>query len=378
MRGSIYKRSPNSYRIQWYEGRDANNKPIYHNKTISGPNAKKRAQEELNRVLAELQAGTYVEPEKMTVAELLRRWMRDHAKASGLAGSTIDGYESIIDLHLIPAFGKIELSKLKPIQIQEYYTNAQKSGGVTGKPLTSTTVKQHHAVLRKALKCAVQWQLIGRNAAEAVTPPKVQKHEMSAYTEAEIRSLMKATMATTYEPIILVANSTGMRLGEILSLSWDDIDPVANCIRVTKSLEQTKSGLRIKKPKSGKDRVIPVPSKVIDRLIAIKEQQEARAEDLGELWTPNNLVCPDMSGNYRKPDSMSSQFVRITKKAMVRPLGFHAQRHAHATILASQGWDAKMIQERLGHSTIAITMDIYTHVLPAMKNKLVESIEYLF
>jgi integrase len=385
MNGNIRQRTPGSWTIQWYLGRDMNGKKLYKSKTIKG--TKKDAQKELNHIIHELDRGVYVEPVRMTVAEFLRRWLRDYASTS-VASSTYERYVGIVEQHLIPAFGDILLHRLQPTQIQEYYGEAQKSGMVkytlkSGElkegGLSACTVKQHHAVLRKALKCAVRWQLIARNVCDMVDPPRAITQERQAYSEEEMQALVKSTDGSPFGTIILIAASTGMRLGEILGLTWDDLDANTGTIAVTKSLEYTKAGLKIKEPKSERGRrSIPIPANVMNRLLSYKEQQEAHAINAGDLWVDNNLVCPDSMGCYRKPHSFSSSFRDIAKKAKVRNLGIHALRHAHATMLAKRGWQAKIIQERLGHSTIAVTMDVYSHVLPTTQQEAADSISDLF
>lgn len=234
-------------------------------------------------------------------------------------------------------------------------------------------------MLRKALHCAVRWQLVGRNVCDAVDPPRVVSKERQAFTEEEIQALLRSTDGTAYGPVVLIAASTGMRLGEVLALAWADLDANTGAIMVTKSLEETKAGLAVKEPKSARGkRNIPIPANVVNRLLAIKEQQEAHAEVACELWADNNLICCDEIGRYRKPGSVSSVFRDIAKKAGVRQLGIHSLRHAHATMLANRGWNAKIIQERLGHSTIAVTMDIYSHVLPTTQQEAADSLAGVF
>jgi integrase len=194
---------------------------------------------------------------------------------------------------------------------------------------------------------------------------------------------VRATDGAAYGPIVLIAAATGMRLGEILALRWTDLDLKAGTVSVNQSLEETKAGLKAKAPKSDRGRrLVPIPANVVHRLLAYKEQQEAhaqaRSEANAELWVDNGVVCCNEGGHYRKPGTVSSVFRDIAKRAGVRELGIHALRHAHASMLANRGWQAKIIQERLGHPTIAVTMDIYSHILPTTQQEAADSLSSVF
>lgn len=394
MTGNIRERVKGSGRwtIQWYLGRDRlTGKKRFGCKTIKG---KKEAQAELTRIIHEMDKKTYVEPSKMGMEEYLISWLRDYA-ITHVAGSTYERYSGIVHQHLIPAFAGLSIADLQPIHVQEYYAQAQKSGRVKQslkrgqvkqRGLSSRSVQQHHAVLRKAIKCAVRLGLVGRNVCDMVDPPRVTYTERRVFTEEEIHLLLQHTDGMLHQkeredqrpipwgPIILLAASTGMRLGETLALTWSDFNPAAGAVSVEKSLEQTRSGVKPKAPKSDRGkRNIPIPENAVNRLLVYKEQLEAAG--LVRISSP---ICPDEHGEYLKPDSVSSRFRDLVKKAGVSEIGFHSIRHAHATILANRGFGPKVIQERLGHSTIAITMDIYAHVLPTTQQDAADSIGDVF
>lgn len=405
MSGYVRKRGERSWELQYYVPSDTEGKGKYKTKTLSWkrgekPISESKARAELRKILADIESRTYVDPKKMTVGEYLADWLKTYA-AVHVQGTTFERYTGIVNAHLIPNLGHIRLQSLDPRHIREYYAEALKSGRIKQpvkdpvKPrkqpdgadqprpwnpgLSPVTIRQHHAVLRKAMKCAYREQIIGRNPVDMVDPPQVTQQQRPTFTEEEVKAIVASTDGTPFGPVVLVAASTGMRLGEVLALTWDDVDAKHALITVTKSLEQTKAGLAIKEPKSSRGRrSVPVPTSVIDRLMAYREQQEARAAEIGELWVNNNLVCPNDIGGYRKPDSMSSSFRDIAKKAAVRPFGFHQLRHAHASMLANRQWDAKIIQERLGHSSISITMDIYSHVLPTTQRRAADSLGDVF
>ena len=280
MKGHIRKRGKSSWAIVLDLGRDGAGKRHQKWHTVRG--TKKDAERELARLITEINTGDYVEPSRMLVREYLERWLRDYAEHS-VSPKTYERYDEIIRSHIVPALGGYELSKLRPLHIQGFYTAAITSGRKDGNGgLSAQTVLHFHRLLHRALGQAVRWQLLARNPAEAVEPPRPQRTEMRALDDAQIALLLKSLEGSRLHAPVLLALSTGLRRGELLGLRWRDIDLERGCLTVNCSVEQTKQSLRFKIPKTERSRrMVALPSFAVDMLRAHKRAQtEARAESI--------------------------------------------------------------------------------------------------
>lgn len=372
MKGQLIKRSKGSWTIVLYLGKD----PVTGKKrkkwvTVRG--TKKAAEKEMIRRVNEVNHGVYVESAKFSVSEYLARWLENSAKMN-VSGKTYERYAEIVAKHLVPAIGAIPLSSLKPLHIQGYYSKALQSGRSNrGKPdgvphgLSAQTVLHHHRVLREALNRAVKWQLLFRNPADAVEPPKPARREMRAISEAETAWLLEIAQGTRFYLPVLLAVTTGMRRGEFLGLQWSDCDLIAGSIAVRRSVEQTNAGIKFKSPKGKKGRAIALLPITVEALKEHSRLQEQQKQSLGSAYQDQNLVCAREEGSIWPPDSFTSEFARLAKKAGLAGVRLHDLRHSHATQLLMSGIHPKVVSERLGHSTVGITLDIYSHVLPGIQ-----------
>ena len=221
MRGSI-KRDGISWNVVFDLGKD----PITgkrKQKRKRGFKTKKEAEKYLNEQLNALDKGTYFEPSDIILSEYLDYWLENYAKPN-TATKTFEGYSYIINQHLKPSLGNIRLSMLQPSHLQEYYSQKLTNGKIEGGGLSPQSVKHHHRLISKTLKDAVKWQLIVRNVAEAVTPPKTKKVEMQTWDQEQVKIFLQVAKDSYYYPIYLTAINTGMRRGEVLGLRWQDID----------------------------------------------------------------------------------------------------------------------------------------------------------
>jgi integrase len=370
MTGSLKKRSEGSWSIVLYLGRDlVTGKKRQKWQTYRGN--KKGAQAELARLLHELNTGAYIEPVKLTVGDFLEKWLDDYAKVN-VGGKTFERYVGIVRQHLIPALGSILLTRLQPLHIQTCYSKSLECGRKDGRPggLSPQTVVHHHRVLREALKQAVRWQLLPRNAADAVQPPKAQYHEVNALDEARTAWLFDAAAGTRLHIPILLAITTGMRRGEILAVRWRDLDLDARLATVQRSLQETKGGLVFKPPKSHRSRrPIELPTITVELLKEHRESQENLKRDLGSDYHDGDLVCCREDGKTWRPSAFTSSYRALLKRRKVDNIRFHDLRHSHASQLFRDKVNAKVISERLGHSKVAFTLDVYSHLLPGMQNE---------
>ena len=327
---------------------------------------KREAETKLTELLHQLDGGTFIRPTKLTVGEYLGRWLRDYVE-SHVRETTARRYRSIVQRHLIPALGAIPLMSLSPSHVQAAYAHALgEKGRLDGRGggLSARSVVQHHRILSEALKHAMRWGLIGRNVATLVDPPRVERTEADFLDAEAIHALLRAAQGTPYHTLLLVAAATGLRRSEILALRWRDINIEAANLRVVRALHQL-PGPRFVflEPKSGKSRrAVALGPAAILAIRAHREQQEAERERLGMEAGDDSLVFPNPKGLPISPATLSKAFKRIATKAGLPDAHLHLLRHSHASLLLEQGVHLKVVQERLGHSTIAITADTYSHV----------------
>jgi integrase len=301
----------------------------------------------------------------MTVGQWLDLWL-DTIRAE-VSLKTHESYAEIVSCYLAPAFGSARLDKLAPSQIQKAYNSWTRQDG---KPLSPRTRRYIHVILKSALARAVEQQSLARNPADIFSKrlPKIERKELTTLTVEQSAHLLESIKhAHIYWPVLL-ALTTGMRRGEILALRWKNVELDRGALRVMESLEQTKGGLRFKAPKTDRTRAITLPSFVIDELRRLKREQAEALLRIGIRQSGATLVCCREDGEPKQPGSVTGEFARLTRKIKDLPrIRFHDLRHSHATQLLADGVHPKIAQERLGHSTITTTMDLYSHVTDTMQ-----------
>jgi len=307
----------------------------------------------------------------MTVADYLRRWLRDYA-AHNVAPSTLTRYTSIVERHLIPVLGSLRLRDLRPAHIQAAYARFLAAGGRADRQprgLAARSVLQHHRILREALKHAVHWQLIARNPADAVTPPQAQRREMRGLSAEEARLLLVAAEGIPYYALLYLALATGARLGELLALRWGDIDLKGGTMRITRTAQRLSGqGIVFHVPKTHRAaRSVALSPETIRVASDHRRGQVAHRLAMGPAYRDQDLVFPRPSGDPLDGCAVSKAFCRLVTKAGLGPPRFHDLRHTAATLMLASGVHPKIVSERLGHATVAITLDIYSHVLPGLQ-----------
>lgn len=378
MKGHIRRRGTKAWAIVLDIGRDGagRRKQKWHG--VKG--TKRDAERELARLMHELNTGAYVEPTNLNLRTYLEdHWLEAYARGQ-VSPKTFERYAEIVRRHLVPALGGCRLIDLKPLHIQEYYAQALKTGRLDGRgALSARTVLHHHRVLSQALNQAVRWQLIARNPAHAVRPPRVMADELIVPDEATIEALLVATQSTRYFGPVLLAYTTGLRRGEIFGLRWEDVDLVAGDLRVRRSLQQTRGGLEFKQPKtaSGRRR-ITLPTITRGLLATHRTSQKRWRLKAGPVYDDQDLVFPREDGTPWPPNAFTSAFRNFLSRAGRPRLRFHDLRHAHATVLLRAGVHPKVVSERLGHAKVGITLDVYSHVLPALQDESAERINRAF
>jgi integrase len=344
-------------------------------KWFSGYATKHDAERDLARIMSEMYGGTFVEPANTTVAEYLRHWLDAYA-AVNVSAKTLERYREIIERGIIPALGHVKLCKLSPSAIQAFYSKQMACGGMRGGPLSARTVLHYHRVLHEALRHAVKWQLLARNPADAVEPPRPRATVVHALDEAECNTLMRVVKGTDYELPVFLAIFTGMRRGEILALRWAEVDLDRGVAMVTRTLQQTAEGLTFKEPKSAKSRrQIALSPDTVAKLKSHKARQAQARLLLGPGYADEDLVCAHADGKPVKPDGFTACFKQFVSRRGMTTLRFHDLRHTHASLLLKGNIHPKIVSERLGHATVGITLDTYSHLMPGMQEEAARSID---
>jgi integrase len=364
MKGHIRERSPGRWAIilDVRDPETGRRKRKWH----SFAGTKREAQNECARLITTMQSGSYIEPSKTKLAEFLDHWLC-HIR-SQVAPRTFERYTEIARKNLAPAIGSAVLTKLRPEQISAAYTNALVTGRRNGSGgLSPRTVHHMHRILRQALDQAVRWNLLVRNPADAVKPPKVERTPMQAYDLVETAAVIEAARHSRMMVPTLLAVLCGLRRGEILALRWRHVDLELGQIGIVQSLEQTSGGLRFKETKSGRARTVALSATVTAELLAHRARQAQELLRLGIRLSPNTLVAARADGEPMQPRSLTHEWQKLTKRRGLRPVRFHDLRHAHATHLLASGVHPKIASERLGHSSVGVTLDLYSHVTRGMQ-----------
>lgn len=369
-KGHIRERSRGSWELRYSLGTDpATGKRRTVTTSVKGK--REAAERELRRLLRSIDTGEHVDPTRMTVREWLMTWLA--AVRAEISPKSHERYTEIVQNFLTPALGNLPITKLTPVDIQKAYNGwatggrrDRKSGG-----LSPRTRRHIHRIMRAALFRAVEQQLIARNPADAFRKrlPKVERRELLTLSTKQSVQLLEAIKHTrTYWPTLL-ALTTGMRRGEVLGLRWKNVDLESAMVRVVESIEQTKSGLRFKAPKTERSRAVTLPAFAVDALRQRQAEQAEELEMLGIRQNGDTLVCGQADGRPLQPRSLTHEFTRLIARIPELPrVRFHDLRHSHATQMLLAGIHPKVAQERLGHSTITTTLDLYSHVTDTMQS----------
>ena len=391
MAGSIEKRGKNSYRLTVTEGFDLNGKPMIHRKTVHG--TKKDAEVELAKFVTEVQNGLVVDGKSLRFSEFTEIWKRDYGSKE-LAPTTYKRYCRMLETRLLPYFGHFYINKIRPTDIMKFYDLLEKdtqlvrkkgnNGLKTKKPLSGKTILEHHRLLRAMLHKAVYWQLIVANPAERVQAPKARKPKRKSYDDEQTKILLEnletlSIEETKYKVAIILTVFTGVRLGELMGLEWQDVDFKNGIISINRSSQYLSDmGVFTKTPKTESSiREIAVPEFIISLLEEYKLWYEEQKSIYGELWTNSNRLFVQADGKPMHPSSISKWFVRYVSTIGLPVINFHGLRHTNASLLVAQNVDIAVVSARLGHAQISTTLDFYVHPLLSHNRKAGYALENL-
>jgi len=373
MKGHIRQRARHSWTIVIDAGKDPDTgkrQQQWH--TIKG--TKRDAQRILNEILVALEKGSYVRPSKLTLGEWLSQRLDGHVMMH-TTPRTQESYRSIVNEHIKPALGTILLNQLRPEQIQRYYAKALASGRSDGKGgLSARSVLYHHRILSKALTQAVRMGILARNVASFVEPPRPARAKMATLSPDEIVRFLDAASETSYYTFFSTLLCTGLRRGELLALRWRNLDLDHAVLHVTETAFKLGNGeYVIKEPKTSHSRrSVLLPSSLVALLRQYRVDQDHLYYQLGETLTDDNYVFSQPDGMPLSPNAITLAFKRTIRKAGLSHIRVHDLRHTHATLMLKAGIHPKVVSERLGHASVSITLDTYSHVLPGLQEAAVE------
>lgn len=355
-------------------GIEANGKRrrIYRN--VRG--SKAEAQKVMATMLTELTQGTWIQPSRLTLGEYLRDWMATYVEPN-LSPTTVDSYRINVEKHIIPYIGRVLLQELKPMHLQKLYRTLMESGRTDGRGgLSARSVRYVHRNIHEALEHALRMQIVSRNVASLVTLPKVRPYKAKVYDEQQLIELMKAAQGTDMELPISLAVALGLRRGELLGLKWQDIDLEEKTLTVNNNLVQTRKGSLNKDPKSdSSNRTIDLPESLIPLLKKHKKIQAENRLKLGPAYNGGGFVCCKADGSPYCPGYYSKKFKKFLSEKGFQHIRLHDLRHSNATLMLKYGVQPKVASSRLGHSSISITLDLYSHVLSDMQKEVADKID---
>jgi integrase len=334
-------------------------------KWVHGFATKRQAQQGLQESLGQLNRGAFVEPSKLTLGEyLLTTWLP--AIQDRVRTSTFDSYSRNIRLHVNPHVGGVALQAVSGARLTSLYGNLRRPEGPT-KPLSAKTVRYIHLTLHKALADAENWNLIPKNPASAAAAPSIPPRAggMRIWTAAEVRAFLAAVADEPLKPAWYLAALTGMRRGEVLGVRWCDLDLQQATLSVRQTLISVGYMLQFSAPKTSNGaRLIALDQTTVSVLREHREQ----ATRLGQEASAESLVFLTPELRPVHPDGFSQRFERLIKNAGLRTIRLHDLRHTHASLALAAGVHPKVVSERLGHSTVALTLDVYSHAVPALQS----------
>lgn len=326
---------------------------------------KREAQAALNEALAGLQKGTYVTPSKQTVRDFLETWI-DTVKPE-LALTAWTNHREVLENSVMPHIGSIRLAELSPMDLKRWHGVLLDHGRRDGTPLAANSVKLAHRVLHRTLADAVRWNVMPANPASSVRVPKGEHQQMSVWTSDEARRFLDSLAEDRLRGLWALAPHTGTRRGELAGLRWSDMDLDEGTLTVSQQRTTAGSKTVTTTPKARSQRQLLLADPTVALLREHLDRQVLERATAGVAWIESGYVFVDESGEPLLPQRLTKMFAAAIARAGVPKIRLHDVRHTLATNGLAAGVHPKVVQEQLGHATIAVTMDIYSHVPQAVR-----------
>ncbi len=358
--GSIYERKDKDGRRIGYRGAYVVRMAGRLERRYVSGKTRREVEEKLTKAKAQRDGGLVLETANLNLGKYLERWLSDSVKDS-VRSSTYESYAWLITTYVIPALGSIKLKALTPAHVQAFYRSKLDAG------LSPRTVQYTHAVLHRALKQALRWNLVPRNVTEAVDPPRLTKKEIQHLTLEQATTFLKVVSEDRFEALFVLAITTGLRRGELLGLKWADVDLDRGVLSVRRALSP--KGRTFNRPKNAKGRSIQLTPVAVETLKRHRVTQNEERSRLRDVWQEQGLIFPSQVGTPMNPSNfINRSFKPLLKRAELPSLRFHDLRHTFASLMLSNGEHPKIVQEILGHAQISLTLDTYSHALPSMQS----------
>jgi integrase len=374
MKGSVFKRpGAQTWTIKYDLSRD----PVTgrrRSKMQAGFRTEDDAQRALRKLLSQIDDGTHAEPSKQTLGEFLFNDWLPSLETRGLRPNTRASYTQVIRTQIVPRLGAVPLQKLTPLHLNTLYADLLREGRKGGKRgLSARSVRYAHTILRRALADAMKWGRLTRNVADVADPPEASAARRDAqqarnfWSAEELSAFFARAKSHRLYAAFYLAGNTGMRRGEVLGLRWRDLDldnPDGPRLSVVQTVVSPARKIEFSTPKTGHGRVVSLDPVTVDVLRQQRARQAKERLALGKDYTDHDLVFCAVDGQPIQPNNLSHAFNRLLKTSKLRRVRLHDLRHTHASLALKANVHPKIVQTRLGHANIGITMDTYSHVTP--------------
>src|SRR5664280_668601 len=340
----------------------------------SGYRLKKEATQALAELVTDVHKGAYVEPTKETFGQYLERWLptiRETVRAN-----TYEAYRSAVDVHLVPGLGTIPLRQLDRVTFSTYYGELSRTGRTDGKGgLSPRSIRAIHVTSHKALRDAVKDNLLVRNPTEDAVVPAQVRSATPSWNAEQVGQFLRSMNGQRLHAAFATLATTGLRRSELLGLRWVDVDLEAGTLAVRQVVSLDKYRPFLAEPKTPRSRrVVALDPGTVKVLKSHKRAQMEERMAAGPAWQETGLVFTAPDGSILHPQTLSGAFGRLAKAAGMPPIGIHGLRHSHASLGLAAGLPLVIMSERLGHSSVALTGDVYSHSLPSQHQAAADAI----
>lgn len=334
-------------------------------KTVKG--TKKQAEAELRKMIADLESGSVITASSMRLSDWMVKWLSTYLP--NIEQTTRDGYQEKINNYIDPTLGHLPIKSIKPDNIQLWINGLSKRG------LSPKTIRNAYNNLNAALKKAVILRMIPYNPCEGTVLPKLQKYQAQVYNPATIQQALSAADNMVDYLIVLLGATLGLRRGEMAALQWKDVNFSASTVSITQNRVHVKNSVVQKAPKSqAGNRIIKIGQDVLTALSDAKAVYDDAVLNTSGFKNLGYILCKE-NGEPFHPDSITQRWERFIDKHKLPQIRLHDLRHSNATALIAAGVSPKVVQHRLGHANVSITLNTYTHVLPSMDEEAAEKLD---